>query len=45
MIRRYEIAKMTGYAGACHRAAFRADPVGFNPSYALREMLYDNSIR
>jgi len=28
---------MAGYAGACHRAALRADPVGSNPPYALHE--------
>jgi hypothetical protein len=28
MIRRYESAKMAGYAGACHRTALCADPVG-----------------
>jgi hypothetical protein len=29
---------MADYAGACHRAALRADPVGFNPPYALDEL-------
>jgi hypothetical protein len=30
---------MADYAGACHRAALCADPVGSNPSYALQTML------
>jgi hypothetical protein len=35
MIRRYELRKMAGYAGACHRAALCADLVGSNPPYGL----------
>jgi hypothetical protein len=27
--------KTAGYAGACHRAALCADPLGYNPPYAL----------
>ena len=30
---------MAGYAGACHRAALRADPMGSNPPYALDPLL------
>src|SRR5882757_662807 len=34
---------MAGYAGACHRAAPCADPVGLNPSYGLRARAATNS--
>jgi hypothetical protein len=36
VIRRSPTMKEAGYAGACHRAARCADPLGYNPPYALR---------
>src|SRR6266403_3227556 len=33
---------MAGYAGACHRAALCADPVGSNPPYGLTCFLHAN---
>jgi hypothetical protein len=29
--------ELAGYAGACHRAALCADPLGSNPTYAVQK--------
>jgi hypothetical protein len=31
-------AKEAGYAGACHRAALCADPLGYNPPFGLSKL-------